>query len=33
VVERASSQLGKHHYELQDSSCEHFATWCATGSS
>jgi|SRR5450631_3605868 len=33
VIERASSQLGKHCYDLQEGNCEHFATWCATGGS
>ena len=33
VIERASSQLGKHCYEFKDGNCEHFAKWCATGDS
>lgn len=33
VIERASCQLGNHCYDLQDGTCEHFATWCATGDS
>jgi len=33
VIERAKSQLGKHGYDLNDSDCEHFATWCASGKS
>jgi hypothetical protein len=38
VIERATSQLGKHACDLkdpgsEDPSREHFATWCATGES
>jgi hypothetical protein len=33
VVERAKSQLGKHSCDLNDPSCEQFATWCSTGQS
>lgn len=31
AIERAESQLGKQAYDLNDLSCAHFATWCATG--
>jgi hypothetical protein len=31
VIGRAKSQLGKHVVDLDDRSCEHFATWCSTG--
>jgi hypothetical protein len=33
VIERATSQLGHHGYDLKDDSGGHFATWCATGDS
>jgi len=31
VIDRATSQLGRHGFDLGDGSCEQFATWCATG--
>jgi hypothetical protein len=31
VIERAKSQLGKHGFDLNVPTCEHFAMWCATG--
>lgn len=33
VIERARGQLGKHGYDLDDATYEHFAKWCATGES
>ena len=33
VVRRAESCLGKRKYNLYRNNCEHFATWCKTGTS
>jgi hypothetical protein len=32
VVERAESRVGEDKYHLVFNNCEHFATWCKTGS-
>lgn len=32
VILRAESRLGEHNYDLIFNNCEHFATWCKTGS-
>ena len=32
VIERAESMIGKSGYDLFSNNCEHFATWCMTGS-
>jgi len=31
VVQRAISKLGEGDYNLFTNNCEHFATWCKTG--
>lgn len=31
VIERAESRLGEKRYSLMTNNCEHFATWCKTG--
>jgi Lecithin retinol acyltransferase len=32
VINRAESMLGSPGYDLFANNCEHFATWCITGS-
>lgn len=32
IIERAKSRLGENSYHLLTNNCEHFATWCVTGS-
>lgn len=32
IVQRARSRLGEHSYDLLLNNCEHFCSWCQTGS-